>query len=78
MSQVPCRVEAGNLAFSRDATGESNLPSCCEGILGVPYESAQGYQALAQVEEDLGVLSKFRWQEQWASSRVSRGRPASS
>ena len=62
--QVPCRVEAGNLAFSRGATGESNLPSCCEGILGVPYEPAQGYQALSQVEEDLGVLSEFRQQEQ--------------
>ena len=35
----------------------SDLPSCCEGILRVPFESVQGNQTLFQVEGELGVLS---------------------
>ena len=35
----------------------SDLPSCCEGILGVPFESVQGNQTLSRVEGELGVLS---------------------
>ena len=34
----------------------SDLPSCCEGILGVPFESVQGNQALSHVEGEFGVL----------------------
>ena len=46
----------GTWAFSRGATGVSNLPLCCEGILGVPLESVQGNQVVSRVEAELGVL----------------------
>ena len=36
---------------------ESELPSCCEGILESPFESLQGNQAFSRVEGELGVLS---------------------
>ena len=48
----PVELRWGTRAFSRGATGESDLPSCCEGKLGVPFESLQGIQALSQVEGD--------------------------
>ena len=35
-------VELGNLAFNTGAIGESDLPSSCEGILQVQFESVQG------------------------------------
>ena len=41
---------------SRGSTGKSDLPSCCEGKLGVPFESLQGNQALSRVEGELGFL----------------------
>jgi len=37
-------------AFSRGATGKSDLPSCCEGIFGVPFKSVHGNQSLCRVE----------------------------
>ena len=37
----------------------SDLPSCFEGILGVPFESVQWNQFLFRVEGELGVLSTF-------------------
>ena len=33
--------------FSQVATGESDLPSSCEGKLGIPFESLQGNQSLS-------------------------------
>ena len=47
----------GNQVISRDATGDSDLPSCFEGKLGIPFESLQWNQALSRVEGDIGVLS---------------------
>ena len=44
------------MSFSRGATGESDLSSCCEGKLRVPFESVQGKQVLSRVEGELGVL----------------------
>ena len=46
----------GTWAFSRSATGDSDLPSCCEGILGVPFELVPGNQALCRVEGELSFL----------------------
>ena len=43
--------------FSRGATVESELTSCCEGILGSPFMSVQGNQAFSRVEGEFGVLS---------------------
>ena len=45
--------------FSRGATVESELTSCCEGILGSPFMSVQGNQAFSRVEGELGVISTF-------------------
>ena len=50
-------LRLGTWALSRGATGESNLPSCCEGNLGVPFESLQENQALSGVEGQLCVLA---------------------
>ena len=36
---------------------ESDLPSCGQGILGVPFESFQGNEAFSQIEVEVGVLS---------------------
>ena len=45
-----CRVQVRTSAFSRGATGESELPSCCERILGSPFDSVQENQAISRVE----------------------------
>ena len=50
-------LKQGWRAFSRGATGASDLPSCCEGKFGVPLESKQGNQDLARTEGDLSILS---------------------
>ena len=50
-------LKQGSRAFSRGATGVSELRSCCEEKLGVPFKSLQGNQALLRVEEELRVLS---------------------
>ena len=52
---VEFRQEIG--AFSRGSVGESGLPSCCAGILGVKLEPVQGIQDLSRVEWELSVLS---------------------
>ena len=41
---------------SRGSAWESGLPSCCEGILGVPLEQVQGNQDLSGAEGELVVL----------------------
>ena len=46
----PVDLRWGTWVFSRGATGESDLLSCCEGILGVPLELVQGNQALSHIE----------------------------
>ena len=46
----------GNLGFSTGITGESDLPSCCEEISGVPFKSVQGNHALSRIEGKLRVL----------------------
>ena len=53
-SPVQLRWEAE--AFSGGATRESDLPSCCEGILSVPLEPAKGNQDLSRAEGELSVL----------------------
>ena len=42
----PLKLRLGTLDFSRLATGDSDLPSCFEGKLGVPFGSLQGNQDL--------------------------------
>ena len=44
---TPVELRWGTQNFSRVATGESELPSCCKGKLGVPFELLQGNQALS-------------------------------
>ena len=53
----PVEFRWGTWVFSRVATGESDLPSFFERILGVPFESVKWNQALSRVEGELGVLS---------------------
>ena len=43
----PVELRGGTWAFSRGATGKSDLHSCCEELLGVPFESVLGNQALS-------------------------------
>ena len=45
--------------FSRIATGESDVPSSCEGKLRVSFESLERNQFLSLVEGELGVLSTY-------------------
>ena len=52
----PVEFRRGTWAFSRGATGESDLPLCCEGKLGVPFESLNGNLAESLVEGEFGVL----------------------
>ena len=40
-------VGGGSRAYSRGATGEADLSSCCEGELGVPFLLLPGNQALS-------------------------------
>ena len=51
----------GTCAFSRGRTSESELPLCCEEILGIPFKLVQGIQALSRVEWKLGVLLTCCW-----------------
>ena len=55
----PVEFRPETYVFSRGATGEVDLPLCCEGVLTVPLESLPGNQALSGVECILGVLSTF-------------------
>ena len=52
----PVKLRWGTWAFSRGSTGESDLPSFCEGKLGVPFESLNGNLAESLVEGEFGVL----------------------
>ena len=52
----PVEFRRGLWASSRGSAGESSLPSCFEGILGVPLEKVQGNQDLSGAEGELGVL----------------------
>ena len=38
----PVELRLGTRALSRGATGESDLPLCCEGILVVPFDRCKG------------------------------------
>ena len=38
----PVELRRGTWTYSRGATGESDLPLCGEGTLGVPFESVRG------------------------------------
>ena len=51
----------GICAFSREYVGPTGLPSCCEGILGVPLEPVQGNQDFSGAEGELGVLFPCSW-----------------
>ena len=53
----PVEFRWGTWDFSRVATGESDLPSSCEGKLGVPFESLQGNKFLSIVG---GISVSFR------------------
>ena len=46
----------GTGPFTTGATGVSDLLSCCEGILGVPFELVPGNQALCLVQGELSFL----------------------
>ena len=52
----PVELMQGTLAFWRAATGESDLPSCGQGILRVPFESFQGNETLSRIEWEVSVL----------------------
>ena len=78
----PIEFRWGAWPFTRGATTESDLPLCCEGILGVSLESVQGNQALFGTEGDLSVLLIFSRngrvplksnQGNWSSSRDEVG-----
>ena len=43
----PLKFRLGTWDYSRYITGESDLPSCCEGIFRFPFVSVQGNQALS-------------------------------
>ena len=49
-------IRWGIWAFSRGQAGLTGLPSCCEGILGVPLDSLQGNQDLSGAEGEISVL----------------------
>ena len=54
---TPVMFRLGTQNFSRVATLESDLPSCCERKLGLPFELLQANQVLSRVEGELTVLS---------------------
>ena len=56
----------GNLGFFGGTRRESDLPSCFEGILGVPFESVQGNQALSLDEGE--TQGPFNLQQEPQSS----------
>ena len=54
--RAPVEFRGGIWALSRGIAQETGLPSCCEGILGVPLGPVQGFQDLSQAKGALGVL----------------------
>ena len=45
------------MASSIGVTGESDILSCCEGLLGDPLKSVQGIRPYLELSGGLGVLS---------------------
>ena len=43
-------------AFSGGCTRGVSAPLCCDLILGVPFKSVQGHQALSQVDGEIGAF----------------------
>ena len=39
--------------FIRGATWDSDLPSCCEGVFGAPFESVQGIRPYLELSSNL-------------------------
>ena len=39
--------------FLRGATWDSDLPSCCEGVFGAPFESVQGIRPYLELSSNL-------------------------
>ena len=56
----PFELRWGTWTFSRGATGLSDLPTCCERMLMVPFELVQGNLVLSRVEGEINVLLTFR------------------
>lgn len=55
---TPVEFRWGSWAFSRGAKIESDLSSCCEGKLGIPFMPLEGNKASSQVEAgNSGFLS---------------------
>jgi len=70
----PVELNWGPGAFLEFSTGVSVLPSCCELILRVPFESVQGNQALNRVDGELRV-SRFVARPLGSSPVSSSDRP---
>ena len=45
---APVEFRRGIWGFSTGSAWETGLPSCCEGILGVPLKPVQGNQHLSR------------------------------
>ena len=52
----PVELNLGPGAFLEFATRVSVLPSCCELILGVPFELVQDNQALSRVDGEICIF----------------------
>ena len=70
----PVELNWGPGACLEFSTGVSVLPSCCELILRVPFESVQGNQALNRVDGELRV-SRFVARPLGSSPVSSSDRP---
>ena len=65
----PVELRQGNWAFSRGATGESEIILCCEGIRVLPFDWC--WEISFNLEMN-GTRCRFDLcQEAWGSSRVS-------
>ena len=54
--RLPVELNWGPGAFLKFATRVSVLPSCCELILGVPFELVQDNQALSRVDGEICIF----------------------
>ena len=66
---LPVELRQGSWAFSRGATGESEIISCCEGILVLPFNRC--WEISFNLEVNRTRCRFDLWQEAWGSSRVS-------
>ena len=48
-------LDLESVALSRGCNHCVSAPSCCDSILGVPFESVQGHQALCRVDGEIRV-----------------------